>query len=148
MLGKLREAKRSEDADPFRGAQHAFAIRVTGFLWILGPVASSVCTIFYPPTAQIGAFGWALLAPLFSLSILFGYLALTTRIRPSWNQLHASSLNGVAQIAVLEWLAGGGHAPYLQWLLLPTLAIATQRTLAGCAPVLLAAAAAAFSPLL
>lgn len=147
MLKKLLEAKRSEEADPYRGAQHQVAIRVSGFLWIVGPLGTLAASIFFPPTAQIGALGWALIVPLAALSLAFGWLALTLRIRPSWDRLYLSSLNGVVQIAVIEWLAGGGHAPYSQWLLLPTLAIATQRTIASCLPVLLLAWAAALSPL-
>jgi diguanylate cyclase (GGDEF)-like protein len=148
MLGKLLQRKRSEDADPFRGAQHDVAVRVSGILWILGPSLTAAFTPFYPPTAQFGAFGWVLFWPLVLLSIGFGVLAATLRIRPGWNEIYATSLNGVAQIAFVQWQAGGGHAPYLQWLLLPTLAVATQQKAGRCLVVLAAAAIAAFSPLL
>jgi diguanylate cyclase (GGDEF)-like protein len=148
LLGRLRQPKKSDDGDPFRGAQHDVAVRVSGALWILGPVLTAAFTPFYPPTAQFGAFGWVLFLPLAALSVAFGSLALTMRIRPGWNQLYASSLNGIFQIAFVQWQAGGGHAPYLQWLLIPTLGVATQRDVRQCVPVILAAAAAAFSPLL
>jgi diguanylate cyclase (GGDEF)-like protein len=148
MFKNLREAKRSEEADPYRGAQHQVAIRVTGFLWIVGPLGTCAASIFFPPTAQIGSLGWALVLPLAVLSLGFGWLALRLKIHPSWDLLSLSSLNGVVQIAVIEWLAGGGRAPFSQWLLLPTLAIATQRTIRSCLPVVLAAWAAALSPLL
>ena len=39
MLGKLRESRRSDDPDPYRGAQHDVAIRVTGLLWMVGAAA-------------------------------------------------------------------------------------------------------------
>src|SRR2546421_3768660 len=113
MLGKLRESRRSDDPDPYRGAQHDVAIRVTGLLWMVGAAAMAAFSPFYPPTAQIGPIGWAVFAFLIALSLVFGYLALTLRFRPSWNQLYASSFNAIGQIAFQQWFAGGGHAPYI-----------------------------------
>jgi diguanylate cyclase (GGDEF)-like protein len=135
-------------ADPFRGAQHDVAIRVTGALWVVGPLMMAAFMPFYPPTAQLGAAGWVLMAVLLPTSVVMGYLAVTLRMRPGWSQLYASSFNAVAQIALVQWLAGGGDAPYLQWLLIPSLAITTQRTVLWCLPVLAFAAVTAFSPLL
>ncbi|MEA2125039.1 MAG: hypothetical protein QOI80_1821 [Solirubrobacteraceae bacterium] len=135
-------------ADPFRGAQHDVAVQVTGALWVIGPLVMVCFLPFYPPTAQIGAVGSFLMAGLLSVSIVLGYFAFSLRLRPGWNQLYASSFNAVAQIALVQWLAGGGEAPYLQWLLIPSLAITTQRTVGWCLPLLAFAAATAFSPLL
>jgi diguanylate cyclase (GGDEF)-like protein len=148
VLGKLRQRGSANGADPFRGAQHDVAVRVTGALWVIGPVLTLTFLPFYPPTAQIGALGWLLVCPMTVASIVFGYLALRLKVRLSWDRLYFSSFNGVAQIALLQWLAGGGDAPFLQWLILPSIAVATQRTAGWCVPVLIAAAAAAFSPLL
>ena len=136
------------EGDPYRGAQHDVAVKVTGALWIIGPLLTLACLPFYPPTAQIGIAGWFLLGALIPVSVVMGYLAFTLRITPGWNQLYASSFNGVLQIVLIQWLAGGGEAPYLQWLLIPSLAITAQRTVGWCLPVLAFAALGAFSPLL
>ena len=134
--------------DEFRGAQHDVAVRVTGAMWILGPLTMAPFTALYPPTAQLGGLGWVVFGVLGAASIAFGLLAVSMRIRPSWNQLYMSSFNGVVQIAAMQWLAGGGEAPYLAWLLLPMVGAATQRTPPVCVPVVLAATTAALSPLL
>src|SRR5215210_4567347 len=143
VLDKLLQRGGSNGADPFRGAQHDVAVRVTGALWVIGPLLTLCFLPFYPPTAQIGALGWLLVSSLSVGSMAFGCLALKLKVRLSWDRLYFSSFNGVAQIALLQWLAGGGDAPYLRWLVLPSIAVATQRTVGWCLPVLITAAAAA-----
>ncbi|HYI37263.1 MAG TPA: GGDEF domain-containing protein [Thermoleophilaceae bacterium] len=137
-----------DGADPFRGAQHDVAVRVTGALWLIGPLLMVPFLPFYPPTAQIGELGWVLVAVSTVISLTLGFMALTLRLRLSWNRLYGSSFNGIAQIALVQWLAGGGDAPYIQWLILPMIAVATQRAVGMVLPVLAFGTAAAFSPLL
>lgn len=141
-----QEAEKPDD--PFRGAQHDVAVRVTGALWVIGPLLMVAFLPFYPPTAQIGGLGWVLVAVSTVTSLTLGVLALTLKLRLSWNRLYGSSFNGIAQIALVQWLAGGGDAPYIQWLILPMIAVATQRAVRMVLPVLAFGAAAAFSPLL
>jgi diguanylate cyclase (GGDEF)-like protein len=134
--------------DPYRGAQHDVAVRMTGAMWVIGPLLMLAFLPSYPPTAQIGGLGWVLVPASIAISVILGFLALTLKLRLSWTWLHASSFHAITQIAFVQWLAGGGNAPYIQWLILPMLAVATHRAVPMVLPVLALGAAAAFSPLL
>jgi diguanylate cyclase (GGDEF)-like protein len=148
MFGTAPQANASPLRDPYRGTQHDLVLRGSGFLSIFGAVAALTLTAFYPPTAELGAAGWALVAPSAIASIALGFLSVSLKHRPSDAAIAASSFIGVAQIALLQWLVGGGKAPFIQLLLLPTLGAAVSQPLRRCVMVLLAAAAAAASPLL
>ncbi len=141
-----KEAQSAPEA--FRGAQADLVARGTGLLSIVGGLTALALMPFYPPTVAIGTVGLALALPGSLLSIVFGTLNATLSVRPSPRAVYASSFNGVVQIALLQWLAGGGRAPYTQLLLLPTLGASASQSVRRCVPVLIAAALAALSPLL
>jgi diguanylate cyclase (GGDEF)-like protein len=134
--------------DAYRGAQYDVIVRGSGFLSIVGATTALALAPFYPPTAQIGAAGWAIVVPLSLLGIALGSLSVMLRYRPSMASIHASAFTGAIQIGVLEWLAGGGKSPYLQLLLLPTLGAAANEPVRRCVRVLVLAGAVQFSPLL
>ena len=134
--------------DAFRGAQADLVARGAGLLSIVGGVTALTLMPFYPPTAAIGTVGLLLVLPGSVLSIVFGALNATLKVRPSPRAVYVSSFNGVIQIALLQWLAGGGGAPYMQMLLLPVLGASAAQSVRRCIPVLIAAALAALSPLL
>lgn len=148
MLGRSTDTRASGAEDPYRGAQYDLILRGSGFLGIVGALAALAITPFYPPTAQIGAVGWLLVIPGCAVGIATGVLSLTLRHHPSVTAIHASSFTGAAQIALLQWLAGGGKAPYLQLLVLPMLGAGVSQPLGRCAHVVIAAWLAALSPLL
>jgi len=132
----------------YRGAQHDLVVRGAGFLSIVGAVAVLVLLPFYPPTRHIGAIGWMLAFTMSILSIALGALNVTLKRRPSMGAIYASSFTGIGQLAIMQWLAGGGKAPYIQLLLVPTLGAGTSQPLPRCALVTPAAVAAALSQLL
>ena len=134
--------------DAYRGAQRDLIYRGSGVLSIVGSATSLVLMAFYPPTVALGAVGWALAVPTAVLSIVLGGRSYTLRYRPSITSVYRSSFIGIAQIALLQWLAGGGDAPYIQLLMLPMLGAAAGHPLRRCVPVALFASLAALSPLL
>lgn len=134
--------------DAHRGAQRDLIVRGSGFLSILGALVALVLSAFYPPTAQIGAIGWALVVPASLLGVGAGIASLTLRHRPSMRAIHASSFTGLAQVGGLEWLAGGGRAPYMQLLMLPMIGSAAGQPLRRCLPVIGAAGLVAATPFL
>jgi diguanylate cyclase (GGDEF)-like protein len=148
MFGTSTRKQASTSQDPYRGAQPDLIFRGSGFLSIVGAVTSLTLMLFYPPTAAIGAAGWALAAPTSILSIVLGVLSVTDRHRPSITSVHVSSFIGIVQIALVEWLAGGGKAPYVQLLMLPMLGSGVGQPVWRCAQVAIVASAAALSPLL
>ncbi len=142
------QAETDPDLGLYRGAQHELILRGSGFLGIFGSVVALVLMAFYPPTAQIGVFGWVLVVPLTALSIVGGVLSVTLRHRPSLNAIHATSFTAVVQLAALMWLAGGGKAPYTQLLIAPMLGAGVGQPIRRCTPVLVLATLAALSPAL
>jgi diguanylate cyclase (GGDEF)-like protein len=134
--------------EAFRGAQQDLVARGAGLLAIAGGVTALLLMPFFPPTVALGTVGFVLVLPGSVLSIVFGTLNATLKVRPSPRAVYASSFNGILQIALLQWLAGGGSAPYMQMLLLPVLGACAAQSVRRCVPVLIAAALAAISPLL
>jgi diguanylate cyclase (GGDEF)-like protein len=134
--------------EEFRGAQEDLVRRGSGFLSIVGALGALALMPFFPPTAEIGAAGWALTLPLAVVSLALGVARFTLRVRPSFAEIRTASFVGIVQIALLQWLAGGGRAPYLQLLLLPALGTAMSQSVRCCAAMLAFVAAAALSPLL
>lgn len=116
--------------------------------WIVGAAATTAASPFYPPTALLGSIGWVLFVPAMVGFFVVGYLGLTVRLRMSWNRVYFGAFQGVALAALLQWVAGGGHAPYIQLLILPLFGVCSAQTVRRCIPVLALAWAAAFSPVL
>lgn len=148
MSATTPQEQASAQQDRYRGAQQDLIFRGSGFLSILGAVISLTLMAFYPPTVAIGAAGWALAVPAGILSIVLGALSVTLKHRPSIASVDASSFIGIAQISLLQWLAGGGKAPYLQLLILPMLGSGVGQSVWRCGQVAIIASMAAFSPLL
>lgn len=144
----FRMSKPRRELDLYRGAQLDVVVRGCGFLFFLGAFGALALTPFYPPTVQLGAAGWALVVPPASVSLALGLASVTLRYRPSLRVISLSSFTGVLLLAVLQWLAGGGRAPYVQLLLLPALGAGISEPVLRCGQVALCALLAALSPLL
>ena len=148
MSGSVSQQGAPGPEAAYRGAQHDLVIRGTGALSVIGALAVLALLPFYPPTHHIGWLGWALAIPLSVLSIGLGGLNLTLKLRPGMETIYASSYTGIAQLAFLQWLAGGGRAPYIELLLLPTLGAGTSQPVRRAGLVALASLAGALSQLL
>jgi diguanylate cyclase (GGDEF)-like protein len=146
--GATTDAKGEALPDIYRGAHYDTICRGSGVLAMIGGLGSLVLMPFFPPTALIGAWGWALVIPSLVFAIGIGLLRATLRLRPSVQEIYISALAGPVQIACAQWLAGGGKALYMQLLVVPVLGSAASQSLRRCGWVVLVALAAAFSPLL
>lgn len=142
LFEKVRSAAGEE---PYRGAQLELVIRGAGFLQALGAVAALALCAFDPPTVHLGAAGWWLVLPGSVVSIVLGALRVTLSVRPGLRTLRTASLVGVAEIGLLQWLAGGA-APYTQLLLLPMLGAGFSEPVWRCLQVSALAVLAAFAP--
>jgi diguanylate cyclase (GGDEF)-like protein len=136
------------DQGAYRGGQYQTMVRGSGFLAMIGGVAALAILPFYPPTAQIGLWGWAIVIPTTALSLITGIRGITLQNHPSMNALYLSSFTGIAQAGVLQWLAGGGKAPYVQLIMIPMFGAGSGQPPARCARVVVFAFAVALSPLL
>jgi diguanylate cyclase (GGDEF)-like protein len=148
MLSTITDSRYSPALDEYRGARFELIVRGTGLLWLVGAATALALMAVYPPTAQIGWAGWLIVLPQMAVGLVIGVLSLKLKHRPSIGAIRAGTFTGIVQVALLAWLAGGGHAPYTQLLLLNALGSATSQDIRRCARVLLAVSAAALSPLL
>jgi diguanylate cyclase (GGDEF)-like protein len=110
--------KRREN--PYEGAELATSRRVVSAMLGLSAILTLAFLPIDPPTDALGAWGWLCAACLGLLSAV-GVLWIRDRSRPAgFNLLLGFAYAGMAGVALLEWLAGGGGSAYgalfLAWL--------------------------------
>ncbi len=98
--------------DPYAGADLDNARRMIALLWTLGSVLTALFLPFSPPTENLGSAGWVIAALILVGGAVGPWWLLDTRRRADVNQLLAVSYGGIAQVAVLDWLADGSGAAY------------------------------------
>jgi diguanylate cyclase (GGDEF)-like protein len=131
--------------NPYAGADLENAKRLGALLWLIGAGIAVILMPFAPPTDAIGSAGWAIAAALVAISV-----AGARRVRSGatgFDELLAANYIGLAEIAVVEWLAGGAGAPYDQLYLLLFLYSATVHPPRRAAVCLAAGSAAFLAPL-
>jgi diguanylate cyclase (GGDEF)-like protein len=146
VRGLLRQPR-----NPYAGADLANARRLVGVLSVLSGVLAAAYLGFGPPTAAVGAAGWAIAAVVIVAEVMILPLVLARRAL-SFPALLAVSYAGLASIALLNWLMlgdAGDVRPVYDGLILLWLGAGVgvhppRRAL----PILLAAALAAALPLI
>jgi diguanylate cyclase (GGDEF)-like protein len=133
--------------DPYAGANLESARRFGGVMWAISLVVVAVLLPIFPPDRQIGDVGWALTVPV--VAALAGgvwYLVRRPTLITFTVHLVAAYLC-VFLLAVLQWLAGGWHAPYHELLLALALGNALTHPPRRFAPLMAAIWLSALSPL-
>jgi diguanylate cyclase (GGDEF)-like protein len=97
-------------ADPYAGADLDTSRRFQAGLLGLCGLLALLFLPFEPVDVQIGAAGWPLAAAL-GLAAIGGAVAMARR-RPTFNHLLVVAYAGIAGIAFLNYLAGGGSSAY------------------------------------
>ena len=118
--------------DPYAGGEIETARRLSSALWRVGLVLTWLLLPLSPPTATVGSWGWLVVA-LMAVGGFFGARWIVEH-GVTWDFLLVSCYGGVAQLALLEWLAGGYSSPYGELYLLialPAGAIHPPRRLLG-----------------
>jgi diguanylate cyclase (GGDEF)-like protein len=144
MLVSLRELFAPRE-DPYAGGDLETAARLGAAICLLGAAFGALLTPFSPPDAAIGAWGWLVLGAFCAVALA---VSVRTRRRGiGWDALLVYQYAGVAQIAVVHWLCGGGTSPFAEMYLLVAVfagAVHPARRVVG---VLAAIAVAAALPL-
>jgi diguanylate cyclase (GGDEF)-like protein len=112
--------------DPYAGGDLENAQRIAVVLWgllVLLTVALLPASTPEQPTPEIG---WAIAAVLIALGIALVDQNRRRRIS-SWRRLLATGYGIVAGLAVMRWVAGGFHEPYVALLLLPVVFVAATQ---------------------
>jgi diguanylate cyclase (GGDEF)-like protein len=111
----------------YAGADPEQANRFAAYLWAVAALIAAVLLPISRPTAAIGSLGWVVAGADIAGALLCAALILRRGLRLSFPMLLACNYAGAAQVALLEWLAGGRPSPYHQLLLFCVLhASATQ----------------------
>jgi diguanylate cyclase (GGDEF)-like protein len=111
--------------DPYAGADLATAKRLGGAILLLLMLVGLLLTPLSPPTSPLGHLGWAAWA-----TVIAGFVASARRLRRRGDQVGPTGLLAIgylalAQVGVLEWLAGGQESPYHHLLLPAAIFVAT-----------------------
>ena len=107
-LGRLL----TRGAQTYAGADQGNAARIVALLWVLSGLLALAFLPFDPPTAAIGSAGWVLAGGLVAGSLAGGRSVLHRQPPPRFAVLLTLSYLGLAQVAALEWLAGGAGSAY------------------------------------
>jgi len=132
---------------PYAGADLAFSLRMSVAFWTIGLLIFLVVLPFYPPTHALGDWGWFPVLGCLPLSIA---MVAMVRLHPesmSMERLLFQSSMSVAQIGLVEWMAGGGGAPYAQLLGFSLFGVALGQPLRRAIPFAAYVLAVAFLPL-
>lgn len=133
--------------DPYAGVDLETPRRLGGIMTLVGVGMGIALTVVAPPTAALGSLGWVVGIPLAAISFLWAFLLLRPGSRIGFDGMQAVVYTGIAQVCLIEWLAGGHGTPY-HWLYLSAAvyppSIHPPRRVAG---LLLAATLATASPL-
>src|SRR3954462_10471973 len=108
--------------DPYAGADIELARRFAGVTWPAAILIAYVLVPFFPPTHAFGPAGWYACAAG-ALVTLAGYPYLPRHPeRVTYNFFYVAGWCSLAQLALLQWLAGGRIAPYHEFLLFQIIA--------------------------
>jgi diguanylate cyclase (GGDEF)-like protein len=136
------------EANTYAGSDIDLARRFARVLWPAGTAVMLVMVPFFPPTRQIGAWGWAV--PAFA-SLTVCVSAILVRRRPervTYNFLYVAGYWSLIVITAMQWLGGGRVAPYHELLLIQLIGTGLQHPPRRFVAFLVCVYAAAFAPLL
>ncbi len=122
--------------------------RLAVFVWLLGGALVLLLFAFAPPTEAIGDAGWWLGGASVVVSLAMAAWIARPASHITVSLLSWSSFLGLAQTAMLQWLAGGVDAPYNELLLLNVFGSASLHPARRMPAYLVLVAAVAIAPLL
>src|SRR5919197_1372646 len=119
VLGETARAMVAPRDDPYEGAEPAVSRKVTAAFLGLSALLSLCLFPIDPPSEAIGWPGWIVALTLVGASLAGARALLDPRRGASFDVLLAVAYAGIAQVALLHWLAGRS-SPYavlfLLWL--------------------------------
>src|SRR5215210_6027456 len=111
-LARAREMFRTPDGDPYAGGDVALARRFAVAMWVFGTLVMFALQVFFPPTHQFGAWGWAMPVAGTTAAAIIVWVLADKRRDVGFDFLYASQYVGLVCIAATHYLAGGRIAPY------------------------------------
>ncbi len=111
MLSGLKQMF-ARQADPYAGADLELTRRLGSWFWMVNSLLAILLWPFSPLDGQIGDVGWLIGDVLVIAAIFLALLLRSPRVPLGFNGVLNSCYIGAAGIAAMQWLAGGGTAPY------------------------------------
>jgi diguanylate cyclase (GGDEF)-like protein len=102
----------ARSANTYAGADIALARRFGRVNWAVGTLIVLILLPFFPPTEAIGSAGWIAALPGCLVTVVGYTWAQRHQDRISYDFLYGAGWICLAQLATLQWLAGGRIAPY------------------------------------
>ena len=102
----------AKQADPYAGADLGLTQRLGSVFWLVSALLAVALWPFSPIDRQIGDLGWIIGDVLVIAAIAFAVTLRTQRISIGFDGVLISCWVGATGIAGMQWLAGGGTAPY------------------------------------
>jgi diguanylate cyclase (GGDEF)-like protein len=146
MLHSLKLLFAKQD-DPYAGADLDLTRRLGSWFWMVNSVLAVALWPLSPIDRQIGDAGWILGDVLVLLAILFALTLRSNRLGIGFTGVLISCYVGAIGIAFMQWLAGGGTAPYDGLLLLLLLLVSATNPLRRLAPFIGLVGVLLFTPL-
>jgi len=102
----------AKQADPYAGADLDLTRRLGGVFWLVNSVLAVGLWPLSPLDRQIGDAGWIAGDALIIAAVGFAVVLRTPSIHLGFRGVLVSCYVGAVGIAGMQWLAGGGTAPY------------------------------------
>ena len=126
----------AKQADPYEGANLDLVHKLAPWFWIVNSLLAVALWPFSPIDRQIGGAGWLIGDALVIAAISFAVALRSQPIKIGFGGVLVSCYVGAAGIGLMQWLAGGGTAPYYGLLLNLLLLVAATNPLRRVAPYL------------
>jgi diguanylate cyclase (GGDEF)-like protein len=146
-LARRLRALFARSDDPYAGADLALAQRIVSLMWTLAALLALAFAPFAPPTEPLGVAGWLLFCPIIASAFAIARFVRGGGPRATFATMLVLSYVGLVDLAVVQWLSGGHGSPFGQLYLLAVIAGVGVHPPRRAAPLLVALAAAAASPL-
>jgi diguanylate cyclase (GGDEF)-like protein len=146
LVPAIRQAFARRD-DPYAGGDIALARKLDGILTASGTAVALMLIPLAPPTVAIGMAGWFVAG---AMAVTSGASTVYDRVTSqgrTWVTMLAWNYVGVAQIAVVQWLAGS-QAPYRDLFMLSTVFVGGLHPPRRLVPFLATVNAITLAPLL
>jgi diguanylate cyclase (GGDEF)-like protein len=102
----------AKQADPYAGADINLTRRLGGWFWMVNSVLAVALWPLSPLDGRVGDGGWVVGDILIFTAVVYALVLRSKQFAPGFTGILASCYVGALGIAYMQWLAGGGTAPY------------------------------------
>ena len=124
----------AKQADPYAGADLGLTKKLGSWFWMVNTFLTVALWPLSPIDRRLGNAGWLIGDALILAAVAFAVVLRAERVKIGFTGVLVSCYVGAFGIATMQWLAGGGSAPYDGLLLNLLLLVAATNPLRRLAP--------------